>query len=165
MFIKCHEDGKQPDHPLAELYAYAFLSAHSQALYTHYLTDLEHTDYHQELGTLLNAKYPNQPYTEQFKKELSADYFLGRKPEETPTSNWIYVLGFLLIVSLLANAYFLFFQRKATAQATTSLTKQEQKVLDSILQNRTKKEIATEIFVSVSTIKTHINSIYKKLNV
>ena len=45
------------------------------------------------------------------------------------------------------------------------LTQQEQKVLDLILENKTNKEIAQEIFVSVSTVKTHINNLYKKLNV
>lgn len=164
-FKKFQDYGQQLDEPLAELYAYAFLSDRSQDLYTYYLKDLEQTDYYQELHTRLNTKYPNQPYTEQFKKELAADYFLIRKPEETPTSNWIYMLSVLLTASLIANAYFLFFKRKAASQTPTSLTNQEQKVLDLILQNRTNKEIATEIFVSVSTVKTHINSIYKKLSV
>lgn len=164
-FKKFQDYGQELNEPLAELYAYAFLSDRSQDLYTHYLKDLDHTNYYQELSTRLNAKYPNQPYTEQFKKELAADYFLIQKSEETPIPNWIYIIGGLLTVSLLANAYFLFFKRKAPAQAPTSLTKQEQKVLDLILQNRTNKEIASEIFVSVSTVKTHINSIYKKLNV
>ncbi|MFC4633876.1 LuxR C-terminal-related transcriptional regulator [Dokdonia ponticola] len=164
-FKKFQDYGQQLDEPLAELYAYAFLSDRSRDLYNYYLQDLEQTNYYQELAARLNEKYPNQPYTEQFKKELAADYFLIRKPEATPTSNWIYILGFLLIVSLLTNAYFLFFKRKAPAQTPTSLTNQEQKVLDLILQNRTNKEIASEIFVSVSTVKTHINSIYKKLNV
>lgn len=164
-FEKFQEYGQQLDEPLAELYAYAFLSDRSRDVYTYYLQDLDRTDYYQGLLTRLNSKYPNQPYTEQFKKELSADYFLIRKPEKASTSNWIYILGVLLSLSLFTNAYFLFFKRKKAPQENTSLTKQEQKVLDLILQNRTNKEIASEIFVSVSTVKTHINSIYKKLHV
>lgn len=164
-FKKFQEYGQQLDEPLAELYTYAFLSDRSQDVYTYYLQDLDHTKYYQELGTRLNSKYPNQPYTEQFQKELAADYFLIRKPEKTPTSTWVYILGVLLSISLLTNAYFFFLKRKKPKQENTSLTKQEQKVLDLILQNCTNKEIASEIFVSVSTVKTHINSIYKKLNV
>lgn len=164
-FAKFHEYGQQLEEPLAELYAYAFLSDRSQDVYTYYLQDLNNTTYYQELATRLDVKYPEQPYTKQFKKELAADYFLTRKPEETPISNWIYILGILGTVSLITNAYFLFFRKNTVAQTTATLTKQEQKVLDLILENRTNKEIATEIFVSVSTVKTHINSIYKKLHV
>ena len=46
-----------------------------------------------------------------------------------------------------------------------SLTQQENKVLDLILEDKTNKEIASELFVSVSTVKTHINNVYKKLEV
>ena len=45
------------------------------------------------------------------------------------------------------------------------LTKQEQTILEHILDDKTNKDIAEVLFVSVSTVKTHINSIYKKLNV
>ena len=34
-----------------------------------------------------------------------------------------------------------------------------------MLENKTNKEIASALFVSVSTIKTHINNLYKKLEV
>ena len=47
----------------------------------------------------------------------------------------------------------------------TDLTQQEQKVLELLLENKTNKEIAQEIFVSVSTVKTHTNNLYKKLKV
>ena len=46
-----------------------------------------------------------------------------------------------------------------------NLTKQEQNILALILENKSNKEIADTLFVSVSTIKTHINNIFKKLNV
>ena len=45
------------------------------------------------------------------------------------------------------------------------LTEQEQKVVQEILKNKTNKEIASDMFISVSTVKTHINNLYKKLNV
>ena len=46
-----------------------------------------------------------------------------------------------------------------------NLTKQEQNSLGLILENKSNKEIPDTLFVSVSTIKTHINNIFKKLNV
>ncbi|HEY5689467.1 MAG TPA: helix-turn-helix transcriptional regulator, partial [Yeosuana sp.] len=39
-----------------------------------------------------------------------------------------------------------------------NLTKQEQNILALILENKSNKEIAEILFVSVSTIKTHINN-------
>jgi len=45
------------------------------------------------------------------------------------------------------------------------LTQQEKKILDLILQDKTNKEIASLLFCSVSTIKTHINNLYKKIDV
>lgn len=168
-FHKFQEYGQQLNEPLVELYSYAFLSDRSKDLYKYYLNDLDNTTYYNDLLKRLKTKYPNQPYTDQYEKELSADYFLTQKSQETPTSNWIYFLVMLLCISLLTNIYLFFSKKKTTAApqiiTSTSLTKQEQKILDLILQNRTNKEIASEIFVSVSTVKTHINNIYKKLQV
>lgn len=45
------------------------------------------------------------------------------------------------------------------------LTDREIEVLNCILKNYTNKEIADELFISISTVKKHIYSIYKKLNV
>ena len=47
----------------------------------------------------------------------------------------------------------------------STLTPQELKVVQLIVQDKSNKDIADALFVSVSTIKTHINNIYKKLNV
>ena len=45
------------------------------------------------------------------------------------------------------------------------LSKREEEVFGKLLQNKSNKEIAAELHVEVSTIKTHINSIYRKLEV
>ena len=44
------------------------------------------------------------------------------------------------------------------------LTTQEQKVFELMLEN-SNKEIADKLFVSLSTIKSHINNIYTKLSI
>jgi DNA-binding CsgD family transcriptional regulator len=46
-----------------------------------------------------------------------------------------------------------------------NLTQQEKAVLHEILEGRSNKEIAAALFISLSTVKSHINSIYKKLGV
>ena len=45
------------------------------------------------------------------------------------------------------------------------LTHRELEVYQKILENKTNSQIADELFIEESTLKTHINKIYKKLNV
>ncbi|NHF60928.1 response regulator transcription factor [Flavobacteriaceae bacterium TP-CH-4] len=45
------------------------------------------------------------------------------------------------------------------------LSKQEQNVQQLILQGKSNKQIAEELFISLSTVKTHITNIYNKLQV
>lgn len=46
-----------------------------------------------------------------------------------------------------------------------SLTNKEREIVINISQGLTNKEIASQLFISEQTVKTHINSIFKKLNV
>jgi len=45
------------------------------------------------------------------------------------------------------------------------LTHRQEQVLDLIIQNKTNKEITEELFIELSTLKTHINHIYKTLDI
>jgi DNA-binding NarL/FixJ family response regulator len=45
-----------------------------------------------------------------------------------------------------------------------SLTNKEREVVITISQGLTNKEIASQLFISEQTVKTHVNSIFKKLN-
>lgn len=45
------------------------------------------------------------------------------------------------------------------------LTTRQREVLDLILEGKSNKEIMAELFIELSTLKTHINHIYKKLQV
>lgn len=46
-----------------------------------------------------------------------------------------------------------------------TLSRKEREVLTLILEDKTNQEISDELFISLSTLKTHINHIYKKLGV
>ncbi len=50
-------------------------------------------------------------------------------------------------------------------EKTDLLTNRQQQVFDLILQKKTNKEISEELFIELSTLKTHINKIYKTLNI
>ena len=47
----------------------------------------------------------------------------------------------------------------------TLLTARQYKVYQLILNGKSNKEIMAELFIEQSTLKTHINQIYKKLNI
>ncbi|PCJ97418.1 MAG: hypothetical protein COA50_05230 [Flavobacteriaceae bacterium] len=71
-------------------------------------------------------------------------------------------LGFVI-----AGLIFFIFQikRKRNPTATIDLSKQEKNIQALILDGKSNKEIANELFISLSTVKSHITNIYNKLNV
>lgn len=81
------------------------------------------------------------------------------------TFNIPLVLGVVLIVMALALAakYYLVNQRKSPK--TDKLTGQERRVVQLIESGKSNKEIAVELSISPSTVKTHINNIFKKLDI
>ncbi len=56
-------------------------------------------------------------------------------------------------------------RRNRRAALVSELSKQELTIRNLILQGKSNKEIANELFISLSTVKTHITNIYSKLNV
>ncbi len=73
------------------------------------------------------------------------------------------ILGVILILSAVF-AYYSIFKTQATRSKNrrTELTPQEKNICRFIKEGYSNKEIAAKLNVSVSTIKTHINNIYKK---
>jgi DNA-binding CsgD family transcriptional regulator len=160
--------GEQLNEPLAELYSYSFFSDRAQPLHAYYMEDLKTNPYYDDLLKRLKDKYPNSSYTEQYREELASDKYLIAtiKPDGLPW--WIYVLFAVIAFSIFGNFY-LYGKLKKMAGLIPAkeelLSKQEKKVLELILENKSNKEIASDMFVSLSTVKSHINNLYKKLNV
>lgn len=168
-FKTLQDYGKDMDEPLAELYIYAFLSDRGNQLHSYYLEDLKTNSYYHELLERLQSTYPNSSYTKQYEAELTSDKFIVFSSEEKSSFNWSYLWIGLLVVSTLLNLWFLISAKKKKSKqhvdAAARLTKQEQNVLDLLLGDNSNKDIAETLFVSVSTVKTHVNNVYKKLNV
>ena len=161
--------GKDLNEPIAELYIYSYLSDRSSDLHNYYVEDLKNNDYYDNLKSRLENKYPNAQYTRQYINELEADrYMLAASAGET-SFNWNYYLYGIIALSGILNLFLLYrnWKRKQskTEDLKAKLSKQEQVVLHHILQNKTNKDIAESLFLSVSTVKSHTNNIYKKLNV
>jgi DNA-binding NarL/FixJ family response regulator len=53
----------------------------------------------------------------------------------------------------------------ATGKATTPLSERETEVIRAVARGRTNQEIAAELFISLSTVKTHLTSVQGKLGV
>lgn len=160
--------GEQLQEPLAELYIYTFLSDRRSILHGYYLADLKQNPYYDNLLQRLQKQYPDSQYAKQYEAELKSDRFLISDNEPKKSLPWwAYLLGGICLLSIVGNFYFFrkAKKQKAIAEGKAALTQQETKILELILQKKSNKEIATELFVSVSTVKTHINSIYKKLGV
>ncbi|MCF6347191.1 MAG: helix-turn-helix transcriptional regulator [Flavobacteriaceae bacterium] len=167
-FAKLQEFGEQQDEPLAELYIYNFLSNRSSDLYSYYLKDINSNEYYDGLLDRLKSKYPKSLYVGQYENEITSDRFISSSSKSN-IFLWKYLAYGLLLLSILGNVLLLFklkrIKKKQKESLTDQLTQQEQKILDLILEGKTNKEIATEVFVSLSTVKTHINNLYKKLDV
>lgn len=124
--------------------------------------------YVQLLGEL-NNYYDNTFYASQYRGFLDDLYRSETKAELAffkKLSYGLVVLCLLFCVGII----FLFLKLK---QAKTmqpvpvdfSLTSQEVKVAELIVADKTNKEIATELFISLNTVKTHVRSLYAKLEV
>lgn len=168
-FLNLQNYGEQLNEPLAELYIYAFLSNRSSNLHTYYLEDLKTNPYYDNLLKRLRKSYPNSAYTKQYIQEITADKSMILTKERASFLNWSYLIYLALFISIGLNI-FLFIALKKRIKKTNDnfriqLTKQEQKILNLIVEQKTNKEIAETLFISLSTVKTHINSIYKKHNV
>lgn len=168
-FRMLQEFGENLEEPLAELYIYNYLSDRSSDLHSYYVEDLKTNTYYDALLERLMSLYPTASYTKQYKGELESDrYMLGFNKDGHPDS-FLYWLFGLLLLSLGLNVWFvhnkLKKRKRKTAILKSNLSKQETVVLEQLLLDKSNKEIAEALFLSVSTIKSHTNNIYKKLDV
>lgn len=85
---------------------------------------------------------------------------LGEKLQLSQWLNW--GLGVIVLLLILV---MVFQRRNRKKSVLPELSKQETLVRNLILQGKSNKEIAGELFISLSTVKSHITSIYGKLNV
>ncbi|WP_299125263.1 LuxR C-terminal-related transcriptional regulator [uncultured Winogradskyella sp.] len=160
--------GEALNEPIAELYIYSYLSDRSSDLHSYYVEDLKNNAYYDKLKSRLEDTYPNSPYTKQYVNELEADRYMLTATKGQTGLNSSFYLYIFLISSVILNAilfYRIWKQKQSkTKNLKAKLSKQEQVVLEHLLENKTNKDIAEALFLSVSTVKSHTNNIYKKLN-
>ena len=168
-FTTLQDYGTALNEPVAELAIYAYLSDRSSDLHSYYVEDLQNNSYYDNLKERLETAYPNTPYTAQYRNEIAADRFMLASAEEDVNTSFDIYLYAVLALSFFLNLFLLYRMWKnkhsKTEDLKSKLSKQEQVVLEHLLQDKSNKDIAEALFLSVSTIKTHTNNIYKKLEV
>lgn len=161
--------GEALKEPLAEVYIYSYLSDRRSDLHSYYVEDLKDNGYYDNLKTRLETTYPKAPYTTQYINELEADRYMLAASAGNSGLNWSFYLYTILALSVVLNAILLYRflkQRQSKIEdLKNKLSKQEQVVLEHLLNDKTNKDIAEALFLSLSTVKSHTNNIYKKLNV
>jgi len=94
--------------------------------------------------------------------ELKLTKIQVQKTEEVyAISKWLNLIFSFIILGIL----FFIYRSKNSKQTLAPLSKQEMAIKELILQEKSNKEIAIALFISVSTVKTHITNIYQKLQV
>lgn len=71
----------------------------------------------------------------------------------------------IIILSVRKKKNVLAKETKQLYDTFSNLTSKEKEILKLLYEGKTNKEIARDLFVELSTVKTHINSIYKQINV
>lgn len=61
--------------------------------------------------------------------------------------------------------YFLQFHQKSLILYEANLTEREKEILHLLIKGLSYKQIASDIFISIETLNSHIKNIYRKLNV
>lgn len=95
-------------------------------------------------------------------RELNSYNLINLKNEQTVSISVNIIFGLIILV-LTYNIYSLKSQKRITI--IEELSNQEIKVKKHIIDSKSNKEIAEELFISLNTVKTHITNIYNKLNV
>ncbi|MEM1258069.1 MAG: helix-turn-helix transcriptional regulator [Bacteroidota bacterium] len=167
-FETFHEFAQSTEEPLVELFVYSFLSERSNETYSAYKAYVKEHKTVPALAYSLSKKYPNAPYTSQFFEETVKHQDLAAQGTIQNRTFWMKDVIPVLSIALLVVVVLVYFRptfKFSKRNYLGTLTTQEQKVANAIKQGKTNKEIAAELFISLSTVKTHINSIYKKLDV
>ena len=133
--------------------------------------------FYEKFGERLKAELPKSVYTKNYFRKLNYYGF----QETTTLPNWAYITIGLLSLILLIMSYLTYYFYKKSKQIIPplkvspptenigdlydKLTLKEREILGLIKEGKANKEIASQLFIGVSTVKTHINKIYSKLEV
>jgi len=107
-------------------------------------------------------------YLEKWEEQESTYFqtFRSRLPIKKAT-NWYYyiIIGFAFFILGFFLNRFLKYRSKQNKNQLESLSVQERKIYNLLKMGHSNKEISEEYSIGLSTVKSHVSSIYNKLNV
>jgi len=116
---------------------------------------------------LIDPKFYHN-YLRKWKSEKSEYFEVFRKSlKGSKTNVWLILLiSFSGLTPIITVTYKVYLKRKNNAKnMLTELSINERKVFELLKQGKSNKEIASELSISVNTVKSHANSIYSKLKI
>lgn len=126
-------------------------------------------DFYNNLLNQINEDYSGASYYIQYQAGISKLSASNIKEKYTFHKRLNYILGVIILLLLLSLSYLLLKLKDTRKQEINTelytLTSQEGKVAKLICEGKSNKEIAAQLFVSLSTVKSHIGNINSKLNV
>lgn len=152
--------------PLVKLLAFSHIKSLNPNLVEDYN---QHPGFYSQLQNDLIQEYGGSSYASQFQEEISRLSITSIKANYQFHKKLNYLLG-LIVLILLITVFMLFSQRRkqhksAIIQEVSALTNQENKIANLICEGLSNKEIAATLFISSSTVKTHIRNLYSKLEI
>lgn len=113
------------------------------------------------LDELKNSEINNLEYFF-LERELNSYYLINLKKKQTLSIIANIIFGIVILVLT-----YIIYSNKSQKRLTIieDLSNQEIKIKKHIIDGKSNKEIAEELFISLNTVKTHISNIYSKLNV
>ena len=119
-----------------------------------------------ELNVNNNPDFYNR-FIKKWSTENSYYFKMFRKsiPTQNSTSGYPLLYGVFGLFLGVVLAFFLFKREPLKKNPLMKLTVQERKILGLLENGKTNKEISGELNISLSTVKSHVNSIFSKLKI
>jgi len=165
--VKAYSE-KSIKHPLLKLLAYSDIKRNDFNIKADFEKD---EAFYDVVSNSLKNYYGETSYYIQYQDEISkiSNVILQQKYSFQKKLNYVLVLLILIlaVISVLQFRKLKALKPQKVIQETSNLalTNQEEKITKLILEDKSNKEIADELFISLSTVKTHIRNLYAKLDV
>ncbi len=121
----------------------------------------ENTDFYKEY--LMVRKQESSPYYNAFSKHFHFESATVKSQESASRKN--YSIPIITGLLLCAAAFFMLKSNKNQTRKLKKLSLQERKVYELLLQSQTNQQIADELNIGLSTVKSHVSSIFSKLKI
>lgn len=126
------------------------------------------SEFYLKLQSDLDNYFSNRSYALQFQELVSSISVATMQQQLISYKRTIYLLSFVVLILILCIVFLVIRvnkKPKIVENESINLTSQEEKIAELIIEEKSNKEIASELFISLNTVKTHIRNLYAKLEV